>query len=90
MHIHVQNAEALTGQQVHELLTGNERGIGFMGESRAGICAWTERLLVAQEFLVQSKERRDAIRRHASKIGEAEAAADARLVRSYAETGPWN
>jgi hypothetical protein len=53
----MQNAEALTGQQIDEFLAGSE-GIGFSGESRAGTCAWTERLLVAQEFAGQSKKRR--------------------------------
>ena len=41
----MQNAEALTGQQIDEFLTGSE-GIGFTGESRAAIYGWTERLLV--------------------------------------------
>ena len=50
MQIRMQNAEALTGQQIDEFLTASE-GIGFTGESRAAIYAWTERLLVAQEFM---------------------------------------
>ena len=53
MQIRVQNAEALPGQQINEFLTGSE-GIGCRGESRATIYAWTERLLVGQEFMGQS------------------------------------
>jgi len=59
--------EALTGRQMDEFVTGSE-GIGFTGESRAAIYAWTERLLVVQEFLVQSKKGRGAIRMYASKV----------------------
>src|SRR5580658_10207493 len=86
MQIRMQNAEALTGQQIDEFLTGSE-GIGFTGESRAGIYAWTERLLVAQEFLVQSKKQRGAIRRYASKVTGLSLPQITRLIRSYALTG---
>ena len=82
----MQNAEALTGQQMDEFLAGSE-GIGFTGENRAGIYAWTERLLVAQEFLGQSRKRRGAIRRYASKITGLSLAQITRLIRSYARTG---
>src|SRR5580658_9498419 len=86
MQIRMQNAEALTGQQIDEFLTGSE-GIGFTGESRAGIYAWTERLLVAQEFLVQSKKQRGAIRRYASRVTGLSLPQITRLIRSYARTG---
>jgi len=43
----MQNAEALSPQQINEFLKGSE-GIQFSGQSRAEIYAWTERLLVAQ------------------------------------------
>ena len=82
----MQNAEALTGQQIDEFLTGSE-GIGFTGESRAAIYGWTERLLVAQEFLVQSKKRRGAIRRYASKVTGLSLPQITRLIRGYARTG---
>jgi hypothetical protein len=86
MQIRMQNAEALTGQQIDEFLTGSE-GIGFTGESRAAIYGWTERLLVAQEFLVQSKKRRGAIRRYASKVTGLSLPQITRLIRGYARTG---
>jgi len=82
----MQNAEALTGQQIDEFLTGSE-GIWFTGESRAAIYGWTERLLVAQEFLVQSKKRRGAIRRYASKVTGLSLPQITRLIRGYARTG---
>ena len=86
MQIRMQNAEALTGQQIDEFLTGSE-GIGFKGESRAGIYAGTERLLVAQEFMRQSKKRRGAIRRYASRVTGLSLPQITRLIRSYAQTG---
>jgi len=86
MQIRMQNAEALTGQQIDEFLTGSE-GIGFTGESRAAIYGWTERLLVAQEFLVQSKKRRGVIRRYASKVTGLSLPQITRLIRGYARTG---
>ena len=86
MQLRMQNAEALTGQQIDEFLAGSE-GIGFTGESRAGIYAWTERLLVAQEFTGQSKKRRGAIRRYASRVTGLSLPQMTRLIRSYARTG---
>lgn len=86
MQIRMQNAEALTGQQIEEFLTGSE-GIGFTGESRAAIYAWTERLLVAQQFMGQSKKRRGAIRRYASRVTGLSLPQMTRLIRSYTRTG---
>src|ERR1022692_92028 len=86
MQIRMQNAEALTGQQIDEFLTASE-GIGFTGESRAAIYAWTERLLVAQEFMGQSRKRRGAIRRYASKVTGLSLPQITRLIRSYAQSG---
>jgi len=82
----MQNAEALTGQQIDEFLTGSG-GIGFTRESRAAICAWTERLLVAQEFMKQGRKRRGAIRRYASKVTGLSLPQITRLIRSYVTTG---
>ena len=82
----MQNAEALTGHQIDEFLTGSE-GIGFTGESRAEIYAWTEQLLVAQEFIGQSRKRRGAIRRFASRVTGLSLPQITRLIRSYARTG---
>ena len=82
----MQNAEALTGQQMDEFVTGSE-GIGFKGESRAAIYAWTEGLLVTQEFMGQGRKRRGAIRKYASKVTGLSLPQISRLIRSYAQTG---
>jgi hypothetical protein len=55
MQIEMQNAEALTGQQITEFLKGSE-GIAFTGGDRASIYAWTEQLLVAQEDAGKGKK----------------------------------
>jgi hypothetical protein len=86
MQIRMQNAEGLTGRQIDEFLTGSE-GIEFTGENRAAIYAWTEGLLVAQEFMRQNKKRRGAIRRYASKVTGLSLPQITRLIRSYAQTG---
>jgi hypothetical protein len=86
MQIRMQNAEALTGRQIDEFLTGSD-GIGFTGESRAAIYGWTERQLVAQEFSGKSKKQRGAIRRYASKVTGLILPQVTRLIRSYVQTG---
>jgi len=86
MQIRMQNAEALTGRQIDEFLTGSE-GVGFTGENRAAIYGWTERLLVAQEFSGKSKKQRGAIRKYASKVTGLSLPQITRLIRSYARTG---
>ncbi len=86
MQIRMQNAEALNGRQINEFLKGSE-GIGFAGTDRAGIYKWTEQLLVAQEFSVQSKKQRGAIRRYASKVTGLSLPQITRLIRSYKQTG---
>jgi hypothetical protein len=86
MQISMQNAEGLNGQQIEEFLKGSE-GIGFSGESRAGICKWVEQLLVAQEFAVQGKKQRGMIRRYASRIAGLSLPQMTRLIRSYRQTG---
>jgi hypothetical protein len=86
MQIRMQNAETPTGQQIDEFLTGSE-GIGFAGESGAAIYAWTERLLVAQELLGQSRKQQGAIRKYASKVTGLSLPQITRLIRSYARTG---
>ena len=82
----MQNAEALTGPQRDEFLKSSE-GIDFTGESRAGIYAWAERLLVSQEFAIQGKKQRGAIRRYASKVTGLSLPQVTRLIRSYRQTG---
>ena len=53
----MQDAESLTPQQITEVLKGST-GIEFAGQSRAERYAWTEQVLVAQQYGRQ--ERRNA------------------------------
>jgi hypothetical protein len=89
MQIRMQNAEALTGPQMDEFLKSSE-GIDFTGESRAGVYAWTERLLVAQEFAIQGKKQRGAIRRYASKVTGLGLPQMTRLIRGYGRPARWS
>ena len=82
----MQNAEALTGQQINEFLKGSE-GLEFTGQSRAEVYSWTEQMLVAHEYGQQSKKRRGAIRSCLSKVTGRSMAQITRLIRSYMRTG---
>jgi len=86
MQIEMQNAEALTEQQIAEFLRGSE-GIAFAGADRAGIYKWTEQLLVAQEYVGKGKKERGAIRKYASKVTGLSLPQITRLIRSYRATG---
>ena len=86
MQIEMQNAEALTGQQITEFLKGSE-GIAFTGGDRASIYAWTEQLLVAQEYAGKGKKERGSIRRYACKVTGLSLPQMTRLIRSCRATG---
>ncbi len=86
MQIEMQNAEALTGQQIAEFLKGSE-GIAFTGGDRAAIYAWTEQLLVAQEDAGKGKKERGASRRYACKVTWLSLPQMTRLIRSCRATG---
>jgi hypothetical protein len=82
----MENAEALTGEQISEFLKGSE-GIEFTGQGRAEVYGWTGRMLVAQEYTQQSKKQRGAIRGYLSKVTGLSLPQITRLIRSYVETG---
>ena len=63
----MQNAEELTPQQISGFLKGSQ-GIEFSGQSRAERYAWTEGMLVAQEYAQQAKKQKGAIRACLSKV----------------------
>ena len=86
MQIEMQNAEALSGQQIAEFLKGSE-GIAFCGADRASIYQWTEQLLIAQEYAGKGKKERGAIRRYACKVTGVSLPQMTRLIRSYRATG---
>ena len=80
------NAEALSGPQISEFLKGSE-GIEFAGQGRAEIYAWTERMLVAQQYAGQSKKQRGVIRAYLSKVTGLSLPQITRLIRRYRQTG---
>ncbi|MGH8415389.1 MAG: integrase [Terriglobia bacterium] len=82
----MQNAEALSAEQISEFLKGSQ-GIEFAGQSRAEIYAWTERMLVAQEYRRQGKKRRGAVRAYLAKVTGLSLPQITRLIRQYVRTG---
>ena len=49
MHVYMQHAETLNPEQIREFLEAGE-GIAFAGQKRAETYAWTQQLLVSQEY----------------------------------------
>lgn len=82
----MQNAEAVTPQQISEFLKGSA-GIEFAGQGRAEMYAWTERMLVAQEYARQGKKQRGVIRAYLSKVTGLSLPQITRLIRKYVKTG---
>jgi transposase InsO family protein len=82
----MQNAESLTADQISEFLKASG-GIEFAGQSRAEVYAWTERMLVQQEYARQGRKQRGSIRAYLSKVTGRSLAQVTRLVRKYAKTG---
>jgi transposase InsO family protein len=86
MQMQMQNAEGLSPDQIREFLQSSG-GIEFSGNGRKEIYAWTERVLVAQEFAGQSKKQRGLIRAYIQKMTGLSASQMTRLVRGYRDTG---
>ncbi len=86
MQMQMHNAESLSQEQIREFLDSGG-GIEFSGSGRQEIYAWTERVLVAQEFASQSKNRRGLIRAYIEKMTGLSASHLTRLMRSYRDTG---
>ena len=82
----MRNAEYLNPEQIREFLESST-GIEFAGGGRAEIYAWTERVLVAQEFVLRGKKERGAIRAYVQKITGVSTSQMTRLMRSYLDTG---
>ena len=81
MQVHMQNAENLSHEQMREFLSSS--GIEFSGGGRAEIYAWTERVLIAQEYGRQRKKERGLIRAFAEKATGMSASQMTRLIRGY-------
>ena len=81
----MQNAEKLSPEQMREFL--NSSGIEFSGGGRAEVYAWTEGVLIGQEFGRQGKKARGLIRAFAEKATGKSPSQMTRLIRSYLDTG---
>jgi transposase len=86
MQVRMQNAEALSPQQIREFLKGSA-GLEFAGQSRREIYAWVERTLVAQQYQRQGKKQRGVIRAYLAKVSGLSLPQVTRLIRRYRETG---
>ncbi|MBV9398940.1 MAG: transposase family protein [Bryobacterales bacterium] len=82
----MQNAEQLTREQIREFLDSS-RGIEFAGQSRAEVYAWTERVLIAQEFGRLKKKERGLVRVYLGKVTGLSPAQLTRLIRIYLDSG---
>jgi transposase InsO family protein len=86
MQLTMQNAERLNQEQIQEFLESSA-GIEFAGRGRAEIYAWTERVVVAQEFARLSRKERGLIRAYIGKMTGLSPAQITRLIRTYLDTG---
>ena len=86
MQIRMQNAEALTREQIQEFLKGS-KGIEFSGQKRAEVYGWVQQALVAQEYAVQGKKERGMIRAYIGKMTGLSLPQATRLIRKYRREG---
>ncbi len=82
----MQNAEELNPEQISEFLKASF-GIEFSGQNRAERYAWTQRVLVAQEYKSQSKKQRGKVRAYIAKVSGLSLPQVTRLIRIYRATG---
>lgn len=82
----MQNAEVLTQEQIEKFLEGSQT-IEFAGQNRAEVYQFVERVLVAQEYAVQGKKRRGAIRAYLGKVTGRSLPQMSRLIRKYRQEG---
>ena len=82
----MQNAEVLTQEQIREFLKGSQ-AIEFRGQTRAELYGFVQRVLVAQEYAVQGKKERGAIRAYLSKVTGLSLPQMTRLIRKYRQEG---
>jgi transposase InsO family protein len=86
MQLRMQNAEALTSEQIGEFLKGSAT-IDFQGQNRAELYGWVERVLVAQEYATQGKKQRGAVRAYIVKVTGMSLSQATRLIRKYRAEG---
>lgn len=86
MQVQMQNAEELNPEQISEFLKASD-GIEFGGQNRTERYAWTQRVLVAQEYASQGKKQRGRLRAYLSKVSGLSLPQVTRLIRMYRATG---
>src|ERR1039458_7465186 len=86
MQLTMQNAEHLNQEQIQEFLESSAES-EFAGRGRAEIYAWTERVVVAQEFARLSRKERGLIRAYIGKMTGLSPAQITRLIRTYLDSG---
>ncbi len=82
----MQNAEHLSRDQIREFLASSG-GVEFSSHERAPMYAWTESVLVAQEFARLRKKERGVVRSYIGKMTGLSPAQITRLIRTYLDTG---
>ena len=82
----MQNAENLNSDQIRRFLELSE-GVEFAGQSRAEVYAFTERVLVTQQYVALGKKERGAVRRYLSKVTGLSLPQIARLIAKYRKSG---
>ena len=82
----MQNAEALTAEQIGEFLRGSAT-IDFQGQNRAELYSWVQGVLVAQEYTTIGKKQRGAVRAYIVKVTGLSLSQATRLIRKYRAEG---
>src|SRR5260370_41870722 len=86
MQVHMKDGENLRAERIREFLESSAE-IEFGGGGRTEVYAWTERVLVAQEFGRHSKKERGVIRAYVKKIAGISTSQLTRLILTYLDTG---
>lgn len=79
-------AEDLTQEQIQAFLQGSQQ-IEFVAQNRGERYQFVQRVLVAQQYAVQGKKQRGAIRAYLSKVTGLSLPQITRLVRQYRHSG---
>src|SRR5437762_4789733 len=82
----MQNADVLSQEQIQEFLKGG-RSIEFTAQNRAEVYGFIQQVLVAQEYAMQGKKQRGAIRAYLCKVTGMSLPQMARLIRQYRQEG---
>ena len=85
----MENAEALTREQIQAFLKGSE-AIEFSSQNRAELYGWVQQVLVAQEYASQGKKERGGVRAYIGKVTGMSQPQLTRLIRQYRGEGVVN